>query len=87
MNPRPRKFWKWGLLQVLVLLAVLGWKFYTHTSAYLAHPHDDDLYAHNWSFQGIVFCIFWLLPALLVISIILGLEWFLVRKAQGRTHA
>jgi hypothetical protein len=83
MKGRWTKFWKWGLLQVVVLLVFLTWTFYTGTSAYLSHPNDSDLYAHSWSFQGIVFCIFGLLPALVGISLVLGVEWFIIRKAQN----
>ena len=82
MNLASKEFWKLGLLQVVVLLAFLGWKFYATTSAYLAHPGDGDLYAHSWWFQGIVFCIFGLLPALVGMSLLLGVEWFIVGKIQ-----
>jgi hypothetical protein len=84
MKERSARFWKWGLLQILILVVFLGWRFYFGTSAYLAHPNDDDLYAHTWSFQGIVFCIFRLLPALVCMSFVLGIEWLVVRKVPGR---
>jgi hypothetical protein len=76
------RFRIWGLVQVSALLVFLGWKFYTGTSAYLAHPTDSDANAHTWLFQGIVCCIFGLLPALVGAAFVLRVEWFIIKKLQ-----
>ena len=84
MKRCPRHFWKWMLFQVCGLLVFLAWKFWLGTSAYLNNPNDSDSYAHTWSYQGIVFCIFRLLPALVGMGFILGSESFLIRAWMAR---
>jgi hypothetical protein len=74
-----RYFWKCVAAQSCLIFAYLFWRFYTGVKVYLAHPTDGDLYAHNWSFQLIVFCIFRLLPVLVGMIILFTSEWFTLR--------
>jgi hypothetical protein len=76
MKKSTRFFWICALVQVFVVVVLLTWHFYVWTKGYIAHPTDGDMYAHTWSFQTMVFCIFQLLPAFVVLGVLFTLEWF-----------
>ena len=74
MKKSSSRFWLLALLQVCVIAAVFGWRFYVGTAAYLAHPTDGDLYAHDWSFQAIVFAVYAVPLFLVITGVLIGLE-------------
>jgi hypothetical protein len=69
--------------------AVFGWQFYVGTSAYLAHPTDSDLYAHDWSFQAVVFSLYAVPRFLLIMAALFVFDWFALRliKTDERPSA
>jgi len=78
------RFWFLALMQICVIAAIVGWRFYVGVSEYLAHPPDGDLYAHTWSFQAIVFLVFTLPKILVGVAALLGVEWFIARVVSKR---
>jgi hypothetical protein len=86
MKKEARLFWRIVTIQACVILAWLLWRFYIGTKAYLAHPDDGDLYAHNWSFQVLVFCIFRLFPALVGMVALFAFEWFILRNRRKTSN-
>ena len=78
------RFWFWALMQVCIVVAIAGWQFYVGVSEYLAHPTDDDLYAHTWGFQAIVFLVFTLPKILVGLLVLFGVEWFIARRISKK---
>ncbi len=78
------KFGFWALVQVCILVAIIGWRFYTKTYECLANPRDGDLYAHTWSFQAIAFSVFAVPLCIVVMVVLLWLERFTIRKISKR---
>jgi hypothetical protein len=78
----PRKFWHWAVVQAVIVMIVLAWRFYVGVSAYLAHPTDGDMYAHNWSFQAIACCVVGGPIVVIGMAGLLGSEWLVVRAIK-----
>jgi hypothetical protein len=79
MKKLPRLFWILALVEASIVAAVFGWWFYIGTSAYLAHPTDSDLYAHDWSFQAVVFSLYAVPLFLIIMAVLIGLDWLALR--------
>jgi hypothetical protein len=73
------RLWLSMSLQVLVIAGVFAWRFYVRTSAYLNHPTDGDLYAHNWSFQALAFSFYGVPLFLVIVGALLTLEYSISR--------
>jgi hypothetical protein len=89
MKKLPRHFWTLALVEACIVAAVFGWQFYVGTSAYLAHPPDRDLYAHDWSFQAVVFSLYAVPRFLLIMTALFVFDWFALRliKTDERPSA
>ena len=83
MKKLPRHFWTLALIEASIVAAVFGWRFYVGTSAYLAHPTDGDLYAHDWSFQAVVFSLYAVPRFLIIMAVFLGVDWFTLRLIKS----
>jgi uncharacterized membrane protein len=79
MKKIPRLFWTLAIVEACIVAAVFGWRFYVGTSAYLGHPTDGDVYAHDWSFQAVVFSLYAVPLFLIIMAVLLGLDWFALR--------
>jgi len=64
----------WALLCLLISL----WQGYQ----YIHDPVDQDFYAHNWEFVGLVFCIFKFPLWLAVLSVIIGIEMLILNRSK-----
>jgi hypothetical protein len=67
-----------------LVAAVFAWWFYVGTSAYLAHPTDGDLNAHDWSFQAIAFSVYAVPRFLIIMAVLIGLDWIALRFISDR---
>jgi hypothetical protein len=78
-----------ALVEACIVAAVFGWRFYVGTSAYLAHPTDSDLYAHDWSFQAVVFSLYAVPRFMLIMVAFFVFDWFALRliKTDERPSA
>ena len=83
MRKLHKKFWFWAVVQAGVVFLLLIWRFYVSTASYLTHPTNDDMYAHTWSFQTVVFCIFRLFPSFVGLSVLVILERLILRSISG----
>lgn len=63
---------------ILVLLGSAIW-FLVQSASYLRNPQDGDLYAHTWGFQFLVFVMFRLPLAFLLLGIVLAVEYAAIR--------
>jgi len=85
MKKHTRLFWILAAGQFCIVLSLLFWKFYIVASNDIAHPsHADAYFVYTWSFQTMVFCIFYLLPTLVVMVGLITLEWFIARLFFGK---
>jgi hypothetical protein len=75
-----KSFWFWAVVQFCVILSALLAYWYPGAASYIAHPtHVDAHFVYTWSFQIMVFGIFWFLPMLVVFGILVFLERSLIR--------
>ena len=86
---KPMKlFWILALGQLCVVLALLIRHFYVVASDIVAQPtHVDAYFVYTWSFRIMVFCIFWLLPTLIGMGVLIALEWFILRFFSAKRKA
>jgi hypothetical protein len=79
-----RQFSLLALLQVCGFAGVFAWRFYVTAKAYLAHPTDDALWAHNWTAQVAGFGVF-VAPLFLVsLGVLIVVEYLVWRLVSGR---
>jgi hypothetical protein len=77
-------FWILAIAEACLVAAIFAWRFYVGASAYLAHPTDGDLYAHDWSFQAIVFLMYAVPRFLVIMAVLIGLDWLALRFISDR---
>lgn len=79
------KFWIVAALQFLAAVAVSAfWFWWTHRAWMAAPPEPySDLYAHDWGFQWLVYCVTWL-PVTLVGTLTLVLVERAVLKSRAK---
>lgn len=95
MDEVARKYWKWGAAQIVLAVAVSALVFWLQRRQGMAAPPElgTEIYAHDWSFQWMVFAVLWAPSVLLATYVLLGLELLALRimrpKAfeQGRQKA
>jgi hypothetical protein len=79
MKKSKTKFWLWALVQFCALSSLLVAVWYPGAADCIAHPtHVDAYFVYTWSFQIMVFGIFWFLPMLIVFGLLLLVESFLI---------
>ena len=83
MNRLAHKFWIWALVQGLIALLIVGWRFYVGRADYLLHSLDGHSYHFTWSFHSTGFLAYSLL-FLGGVGVLIGLEWFVARKISKR---
>ena len=77
------KFWFWASVQVVIALSVVVWRFYVGRSDYLIHSLDGRSYHFTWTFHSTGFLAYAFL-FLVLVGVLIGLEWFVVRKISNR---
>jgi hypothetical protein len=70
-------------IQAAVLFAAFFIWWAVNASAYLANPHDGDLYAHHWGFQVMVGAVY-LLGFSVAVATLLILEQSILLMFQRR---
>jgi hypothetical protein len=87
MKKPKRVFWLWALIQFCVVLSLLVVVWYPGAANCIAHPtHVDAYFDYTWSFQIMVFGIFWFLPMLVVFGLLLLVERFLIGFIARKRH-
>ena len=80
MKKLMRSFWFWALIQFCAILSALLAYWYPGAADCIAHPtHVDAYFVYTWSFQIMVFGIFWFVPMLVVFGVLVFIERFLMR--------
>ena len=83
MKRLAHKFWIWALVQALIALLIVVWRFYVGRSDYLIHSLDGHSYHFTWTFHSTGFLAYSFL-FLVLVGVLIGLEWFVVRKISKR---
>jgi hypothetical protein len=68
-----------AVLQLIVTVLAIGGWFALRTAEYFAGPPDSDLYAQTWGFQAMVFVLFYLPWALLVVGALIVIESYVLQ--------
>ena len=69
----------WALVQALIALSIVVWRFYVGRSDYLIHSLDGQSYHFTWTFHSTGFLAYAFL-FLVVVCLLISLEWLVVRR-------
>jgi hypothetical protein len=85
LGRQTKLFWTLALVQLGVVLVPLGIHFDRTASEDIAHPdHVDAWFVYTWSFQISMFALFYLLPTVLCVALIVWIEWVVLRFVQWK---